>query len=123
MGELTDAYQAAQAFKNEAASDWSPTGEQLRTIFEQLAGELGEVTPQMVEQTLRGLGWVARLVVEHQLELDELMAVCQALDDGTRQEVVAAGLTDPGQACSAGTGAGFFTGLLVGLIVAERRRA
>lgn len=114
---LLEAYADAQAYKNDTASDWSPTADDLRQITERLTAELGgAINPRAVEETVRGMGWVGRMVIEYGLNFEELMVVSDAMLEGTWGEIKNARIVfTPEQACQAGIGAGLYTGLLIGL--------
>lgn len=123
MPELLETYKRAQAYKN--AADWSPTADQLREITQMLTAQLGGgINAKAVEETIRGLGWVARMVVEHDLDFGELMLVSDAMVDGTWGSLKAARMElTVEQGVQAGIGAGLYTGLLMGLMIREGKPA
>jgi hypothetical protein len=119
--DLTDAYARAQAFKEQYRIAENVTGERLEELRGVIACKIaqeGITEPQAARaalySTLNGLTWIAGLSQVHDLAIDPLMSIPEDIARNVSinaEDVV----LNPSQAIQMGVGAGFFTGLLVGL--------
>lgn len=117
MPDLVEAFDRVNAIKGD--DHWRPDADSLRQITEKLRAELGEgFNAKGVEDTIMGLGWVGRMLVEYGLDFEQLMVTAERLTDATLAGVDRSklGLT-PEQGLQAGIGAGYFTGLYMGLMI------
>jgi hypothetical protein len=99
---------------------WQPDAAALRNIAERLMAELSVNDAEAVEATVRGLGWVAAMAAEHDLEIGELIAVPGAITRNIKEHM--AHLKDRltfEDGVDAGVGGALYTGLWMGLILGE----
>lgn len=120
--DLTDAYARAQAFKEHwnhlGAHDIPPERlEELRVAVEGKLSREGitdAARAAALYNTLRGVAWIAGLASTYDLAIDPLMTVPEDIARNVTANMEGIPLA-PKQCVELGIGAGFFTGLLIGL--------
>lgn len=117
MRDVADAYRRAQAFKEERLPDaeliWA-----LRERLEAGTRSLGlppEEAYAALHDALRGIAWTTAMMAEYDLPLDQTMDVASEVAR-TVSKKAPQGL-DTKTAIEVGVGGGYFTGLLMGLLL------
>lgn len=115
--DLVEAFERVNAIKGE--DHWRPDAKDMEFLTERLREALGDgFDPATVEETILGLGWVARMLFTYRLDFDQLLETADRLTEATTVGLVRskAGFTVE-QGVQAGVGAGYFTGLYMGLML------
>lgn len=116
MGALFDALQEVQRRKDD--DHWQPTGDDIKRVAEGITEQLGALDPKAVEAALAGMGWVMAMMQTNGLDMEEFFVACEWLTEVTMRNVSKIeGSFTPEQGVQAGVGAGFPTGLWVGLLI------
>lgn len=115
MSELTDTFLHVQEMKDKP---WAPPAELVAALARGFKAQMGEeITSAQLLVTVQGVGWILHMCQEHGIPFDELMSITAMLEqhvEVNRQRARLAGgpEEDP---LKVGLGAGFFTGLWLGL--------
>lgn len=115
-----EAYEEVQRRKDEASfEEWPPSMvPTVAKIAANLKRELGTVNPAVLEHAVNGMAWVARMMHEEGLDVDETMEVPRRIQGNVERQLGDTGIAfTPQQGIQAGIGAGLFTGLWMGLLM------
>jgi hypothetical protein len=119
MSELTDTFLHVQEMKD---TPWEPPAELVDALAQRWRAQMGEeITSAQLLATVQGVGWILHMCQEHDIPFDELMTVTAMLEQhvtvNRRRTQMAGGPTE--HPLTVGLGAGFFTGLWLGLELAS----
>lgn len=125
-GPLRDAFLEVQRRKREAEVDGVAPPEVVATVRRKLADELPDLArdgarlDKLAEVTCCGMLWVAKMLAEYDLSFVEAWGVADSLGDAVKLAMQRTTHT-PEQGVELGVGAGLYTGVWMGLLLAEAR--
>lgn len=113
MSSLRDTYDHIQARKDEP---WEPPAEIVESVIATFRAQQGrDITAAELVVTLVGMGWVTRMALEQDLDMEELMDIVDDLERVTRSSTTRLPQIHERDQIAVGLGSGFFTGLWLGL--------
>jgi hypothetical protein len=118
VSELTDTYRRVQEMKEEP---WQPPREAMAAMSQAFkAALLRSPSNAELKVMAEGFGWVQKMAGEQCLNLLEVVQIAMEIESNTRANLlrVQTELSAHDQ-LGAGVGAGFFTGLWVGLLLGD----
>jgi hypothetical protein len=120
---LRDAYEHVQHRKEQASFDeWPPAlVPTVSLVARKVRDQLGTTDPRVIESTMNGMAWVCQMLYEENMDPEEAMDVPMDLSRnvlGTLPPALVERLTLR-QAVDLGIGAGFFTGLWMGVLMRD----
>lgn len=114
MSHFTDTFARVNELKDQP---WEPPAEIVTMLSKRYREATGqEISSAELQTMVQGLGWTIRMAHDAGIDPDEMAATTELLLATTRRNVArigVGGLDD----LAVGLGAGFFTGLYVGLLL------
>jgi hypothetical protein len=116
---LRNAYVEVQRRKNEITG---PEDIDREAIGRKLAEELPDMPPEqherILELTVGGVAWVAKMLADHDLSFVQSWGVAEALADSVKDGAIGTNYT-PEQGVDLGVGAGLYTGMWMAFLIAS----
>jgi hypothetical protein len=120
--DIYDTYSEVQRRKDRPIWEGEgPSREMIEKISATFRAQVGrEIASAELKTTLDGMGWLMRMAAEEDVPLEALMQIAEDIESKARANIARTSIGVHDQ-LSVGVGAGFFTGLWVGILF-ERER-